>query len=192
VRRAGAGAALAAVLAAGCMGGDEAVIRAEALPRLVLRPPDLKGDWTQFDVGRQRLADAPPGDRADPTRFGREGGWIARYRRRGTPQTVGPLVVESRADRFESAGGAEDELDAARGDLERAAQQVDAPDLGDDASAFRTGGGQPGVVVFFTIVWRHGNVVATVAANGFDGRLELDHVADLAEKQQARLARAAE
>lgn len=177
------------------MGGDEeGEIGAAALPRLVLQPSDFAAEWTRFDGGRQRLADAPPGDRADPTRFGREGGWIARYRRRGSAETAGPLVVESRADLFESSGGAEDDFDAARRDLEQAAsggEGLDAPDLGDEAHAIALGSGDPGEIQFFTIVWRDGNVTATLTANGFQG-LRFAHVLELAEKQQARIERAAE
>jgi hypothetical protein len=178
------------------MGDDDgAEIGADALPQLVLQPSDLTPDWTRFDAGRQRLADAPPGDRADPTRFGREGGWIARYRRPGSSETAGPLVVESRADLFESVGGAEDDFDAALADIERLGQagseSIDTSDLGDEARGVGSVG-EPGQLQFFTIVWRDGNVTATLTANGFHGRLLPEHVVRLAEKQQARMARAAE
>ena len=43
--------------------------------------------------------------------FGRIEGWKARYRRPGSQTTRRPLVIESRADLFESADGAAEELE---------------------------------------------------------------------------------
>src|SRR5689334_17400820 len=92
---------LVAVLAlAACGGGADKPVKPSQLPKLVLQPHDLSGPFTAFDVGRQVRLDQVPGPRGNPARFGREGGWKARYNRPGSPTTRGPLVVESRADVF--------------------------------------------------------------------------------------------
>ena len=72
---------LAGVVAlAGCSGGDER-IEADSARRLVLQAEDVPREFERFDFGRTAQADLPAGARADPARFGREGGWKARYRR---------------------------------------------------------------------------------------------------------------
>jgi len=185
---------LLVAIAAGCGGGggdDERLLAESDLPQLVLRPADLTKDWTQFDGGRQLSSDAPSGERADETRFDRQGGWKARYRRSGTPATQGPLVVVSLADLFAGASGAEQDFDAAVDALERDAtssQPVeDLDELGDDARLLATGSSGPEELATVTIVWREQNVVAVVTANGFSGRLAPDDAIELAQKQQKRL-----
>ena len=168
-----------------CAHAEEAAIASGDLPRVVLQPDDLPRAFTRFDEGRQIGADAPPG--ATPDRFGRSGGWKARYRRSGSTETRGPLVVESRADLFASADGAAKDLEAMRARL-RGGRAVAQPHLGDDAvaSMLRQGG-----VVFFTIGWRYENVTASVSVNGFAGRLSLADAVALARKQQQRIEAAA-
>jgi hypothetical protein len=186
-------AGLVALLLAGCMSDEEAAIERRELPRLVLQPRDLPAGWTQFDGGRQLRADAPPGERSDPTRFGRIEGWKARYRRPGaSPETRGPLVVESRADLFEDAGGAESDFEAAKRALASGGRPFDAPDLGSGSYAVTSGDETAGTVRFFTVVWRHENVLATLSVNGFHGRVQPADVVELARKQQARIDRAAD
>ena len=56
----------------------------ETCPRwgpLLQRPPGAGGCYQ-------------PGPRSDPERFGRLDGWIARFRRPGSPPTEGPLVID--------------------------------------------------------------------------------------------------
>lgn len=200
-RRVVAALVLAAVLA-GCspLGGDneEPAIPETRLSAVVLQPDDLGDAFTRFDEGLLAIADAPASDRADPERFGRTGGWKARYRRPGSAATAGPLVVESRADLFEGSGGAEREFDAHRDELEPQARHasgadlVEVEELGDEAVALTQGTGDaPGTVVSHTVVWRYRNVSASVTANGFTGSLRLAHVLELARAQQRRVAGAA-
>ena len=92
---------LVVVVAAGC-GSSAARITAKQLPPLGLQPRDLPSAFERFDEGAQVSLDRVPGPRYDTARFGRQGGWKARYRRAGTTATPGPLVVESRADVFGS------------------------------------------------------------------------------------------
>jgi hypothetical protein len=193
------GVLLLALGAAGCAGGgNERSIPATALPNLVLQPKDLSAEFSRFDEGPLALADAPVGDRADLDRFGRVGGWKARYRRAGSPATRGPLVVESRVDLFEGAGGAEEELDTHTDELEllvrhpSSSRLLEIEDLGEEASALApVQGDAGGSAVFFTVVWRHENAVASVVANGFAGRLVLRDVLELARAQERRIDAAA-
>jgi hypothetical protein len=181
-----------ALAAAGCsFGGDDASVSRQALPRLVLQQSDLPHVFFRFDEGRQGLTDSPGGQRADATRFGREDGWKARYRRSGTERTKGPLVIESRADLFSSADGAKDDLDAAREDLAEDQldwQPIDEPGLGDESFAATL---VQGGVRFYQVVWRDANVTASLSANGFEPRLTLGEVLALAREQQDRIAAAA-
>lgn len=192
--------ALLAVLT-GCSpldGEDEATIADSMLPSLVLQPEDLPNVFTRFDEGPQAIADAPFGDRADPERFGRNGGWKSRFRRPGSAATRGPLVVESRAELFGGSSGAGRELDAHKDELglqahaPSDAELVEVDQLGDEAVALTQGSGAaPGSVVFHTLVWRYGNVTASIAANGFAGKLLLADVLELARAQQRRIVAAA-
>jgi hypothetical protein len=179
-------------------GDDGGAIPESVLSTLVLQPDDLPGAFARFDEGPLAIADAPVGDRADPSRFGRTGGWKARYRRSGSSATSGPLVVESRVDLFDGSGGAERELDAHRDELELQARHpsdselVEVELLGAEAVALTQGSGDiPDSVVFHTVLWRFGNVTASVAANGFTGKLLLADVLALARAQHRRIAAAA-
>jgi hypothetical protein len=190
-------ASCAAALA-GCMGGED-TIDVSAAQRLVLQQSDVSAAFTRFDFGRLASADLPGGARSDPSRFGREGGWKARYQRGGTPATSGPLVIESRVDVFESSGGAEDEFAAIRSELDAPPDPVMTPttrladpDVGDEALAWSAVvPARPRNTVFFTVAWRHRNVTASISVNGFEGRLELEEAIALAREQQRRIEAAA-
>jgi hypothetical protein len=193
------GAVLVLVLGlAGCAfdGGGGVTIDLEELPSTVLQPADLSVVFQRFDEGRQVLADNPGGSRSDRDRFGRRDGWKARYHRPGGQQTGGPLVVESRVDLFESSSGAVDDLEAAREDLtddELEWQPIDEPGLGDESFAATVV--EPGLgegVRHYRVYWRDDNVTAFVNVNGFEGRLTLEEVLELARKQQERISKAAE
>lgn len=159
------------------------------LRALVLQPRDLPRVFIQFDRGRQIMADRPSGARSDPARFGRLDGWKARYRRRGSAETRGPLVIESRADLFESSEGATEELEAID---EGGFRPLDDPRLGDDARAWSSFPGGAGAVRYFLVAWREDNVTALLLASGFEGKITLRDVLELARKQQGRMALAAD
>jgi hypothetical protein len=180
---------------AGCsIGGDEASIERRDLAQVVLQPDDVPRVFFRFDYGRQIAADLPGGERADPGRFEREDGWKARFRRPGTPATAGPLVIESRVDLFASAGGAGEDLDAARDEL--AASQlgwraIDEPGLGDESFAATFVQHGVGRVRHYQVFWRQDNATASVTANGFEGNFALADVLELARKQERRIEGAA-
>jgi hypothetical protein len=181
---------LLAIAVLGCSGGGEEGIDTSDLSKVVLQPADLRRVWVPFDVGPQIGADAPGGERADPERFGRVEGWKARYRRPGSPATVGPLVIESRADLFDSADGARRDLEVLEEDLAETlpgSRPLAAPMLGDDAVAATV---LEGKVRFYLVAWRQTNVTASLFLNGFDGRTTLAQTLALVRKQERRIAAA--
>jgi hypothetical protein len=166
-----------------------------ALSRLVLAPRDVR-PLLQFDVGPQVRLDNLVGPRKDPTRFGREGGWKARYRRSGSPATTGPLVLESRADVFKSASGAKRDLDAYEEEFREAINVaptsrhfLTAPTIGDSAVAMTIlQPGAPGSAIrFYRIAWRDHNATASVLVEGFDGKLGFATATRLARRQETHL-----
>ena len=179
--------ALVLLAAAGCAGGDEGVSEGR-LPELVLQPRDLPAIWVQFDEGRQIRADAPPGRRADPSRFDRQGGWKARYRRPGSATTRGPLVIESRADLFATGDGAEQDLDVLEQELDaslgQGARRIEVPGVGEEVVAATA---RQGRVRFYAIAWRQQNVVAAIRVNGFGSSLTVDDAMRLARRQEQRI-----
>ena len=182
---------LVVVVVAGC-GSSAARITAKQLPTLVLQPADLSA-FERFDEGAQVNLDRVPGPRYDTARFGRQGGWKARYRRAGTTATQGPLVVESRADVFGSSSNARDDLAAYRDQFAHAvaAHLLRAPHLGDDAVAMtQLQPGTPGVR-YYSIAWRVANATGSVTANGFDGRITFAQVIALARAAERHMAKAA-
>lgn len=188
------GLVIIVALLAGCsVGGDDdgAAVDARQLPQIVLQPADVPRDFARFDEGRQLAVE----QRIEGARFDRVDGWKARYRRSGTPATEGPLVIASLADAFESESGAEDAFAALEDALDGSDvgwQPVEAPMLGDEAIA-RTveQGSGPSRVRFHTILWRQGNITASVEANGFAAGLDVNDAVELARKQAARIESAA-
>jgi hypothetical protein len=183
-------AVLLALAAGGCMGGDgDEGYEAGQLERMVVLTEDLEGsNWTRFDWGKQERTDQPSGARSSPSRFGRIDGWKARYRRPGTRQTMGPLVLESRADVFADKDGAQQDYEAYGSELETAGLMLEAqPDLGDAAIV--------GTLVnddvrFYLVQWRLDNAVASINVNGYDGKLTKEHALELARKQLDRMREA--
>jgi hypothetical protein len=178
----------AAVLSlAGC-GSSGKTIQSDELSKLVLQRADLPPGFAAFYQGPQLSADQT-GARSDPKRFGRMGGWIARYNRGGSPRTKGPLVVASRVDLFKDAGGAKRELGLYPAQLQQAgARKIDVGKLGDQAFGVVTL--QTGAVNVrsYAIAWREHNASAELELNGF--RLSRLEALALARKQELRLRNA--
>ena len=180
--------ALAAVLLAGCGGAKHNLIEQAEAPKLVLSASALPPAFTQFDRGKQVLADRPPGPRFDPARFGRLGGWKSRFKRAGTRATRGPLVVESRLDLFETADGAKRDF-AAYAKQFAPLRGTQAAGLGDEARTFTfTTGSGSFEVRYVTVAWVDRNATASVSANGFEGRLRTADVLRLARVQARAMA----
>lgn len=130
--------------------------------------------------------------RSDLHRLDRGGGWVIRLHRPGTKATRGPLVVASTVDVFPGSDQAKKELDLFRAQLGRVVggKPLSLAKLGDEATGVTSV--QPGglAVRSFTVAWRERNVVASVTANGFEGKLSLADVLRLARRQERKLARA--
>ena len=180
--------ALAAVIVSalvGCMGGDEreSTIAPAELEAAVARLSDLPNGFSVFDEGPLQAVDRPRGER----------GWKARFRRPGSPSTAGPLVVESRVDAFDDESAAAEALTKLEGELqERGAAEVERPEIGDDAAAFREREESVTPVVLFHVAWRHANVLASVTISGFAGKVRLPDAVEIARAQQARIVAAAD
>jgi hypothetical protein len=179
---------------AGCsLTGDNGGTSLEVaqLEKLVLQPEDLPRSFMRFDEGRQVAADLPEGARADPARFGRRDGWKARYRRAGKVQTPGPIVIESKADVFDSGEGAEDDFEAARAETDESEpewQPIGEPGLGDESfAATLLQGPESSGVRFYQVVWREDNAVASLNVNGFARGLALEDALELARTQERRI-----
>ncbi len=181
---------VAVLYAVGCagVGGDDDSERRVASPNLrnlVLQDSDLPSAFMRFDYGEQTLTDFSA-TRGDPARFGRQGGWKARYRRPGTTATSGPLVVVSMVDAFADTGGARRDLDRHRLELSEHGT-LSRPHIGSEAVArARDVGGAS----YYDVAWRRANLTALISASGFRGRLTLADAVALAQKQDRRLARA--
>lgn len=179
-----------ALVLAACGGGGG--IQKERLSDLVLRRRDVGSRFVAFYSGRQTQLDTQGTPRANGSRFGREGGWIVRFRRGGASSANGPLVVESRADLFSGSSGAGKDLDLYRRQLASApaphVRPLALPKIGDAAVGvtFVQPGGKP--LRFYAIAWRYRNATASVTVEGFDGHLRPGDAIRLARRQQARIA----
>jgi hypothetical protein len=182
-----------ALAVAGCGGsGGKATVTRRELPRTVLQPADVPRSWTQFAEGKQVRLDAHAGPRQSATRFGREEGWIARYR---ATSSTGPAVVESRADLFETVSGAKKDLSAYREELKTGIagsgatpKLLPSPSLGDASVA---GELRQGPAVFLVVAWRRSNATASVTVEGQAASTHVGDVLALARRQDRRLERAA-
>jgi hypothetical protein len=171
---------------AGCMGADDR-ISSDRLSRLVLQPEDVPDGVDRFDEGRLGPTDAPAGRRRDPARFGRTGGWKARYRAVGGAPG-GILLIESRIDAFAEHAGAEQDLDAYRAQV-----IAEEADVGDEALVTTTRQeAVPRPIRFTTVAWRQGSVTASVLVQGFEDAVRTESVLALARKQEERIARESE
>ena len=184
-------AAAILIAVSGCGSGDEGPLSEGELAKLVLQPGDLPG-FDQFDEGRQVFADAHPGPRSDATRFGRQDGWKARYRRRGGRETRGPLTVESRVDVFADVDGAKRDLDAYGEEFRGTAaplrgRVLEVDSIGDEGWALTVVPGSPASARTYTVAWRDGRITASVTTVGL-GRLRLSDALALARKQEDRIA----
>ena len=187
-----------ALLAAGCMGDDGggdsgSSVSASEGESLVLQQEDVGSEFTEFDSGEQRRVDLSP-PRDDPNRFGREGGWKARFSRTGTRETEGALVISSLADLFGSANDAGEDFELYKTSLDQfvaaGGRQVSVSGLGDEAYAVTFEQGlAPNLIHHYAIAWRNGAVTASVTANGY--RLTWPQALELARAQDSRIRSAA-
>jgi hypothetical protein len=182
-------------LGAGC--GSQHSVRPLSdarLAKLVLQPSDLPG-LEQFANGREVSSEQSPVLGADPARVGRQRGWVARYRRRGNPDTAGPLLMASTVEMFDRPARAskffgqlrkrDATIVAASGLV-----SVDLPTVGGESYAYATPHARRRTVRTVIVTWREGRFVAVAFANGFAERMSVPDVLALARRQEDRLAAA--
>jgi hypothetical protein len=181
-----------ALTLAACGGSNGHTVAAGQLNSLVLRQKDVGGAFASFYDGPQVNLDNAGTVRADPQRYGREGGWIARYHRGGSPSTRGPLVIESRVDIFKDAAGAKTDLLAYSDVLKKMPGarplRLAGPKIGDGAVGVTFVQASSKPLRFYRIAWRDRNVTASVILEGFDGKLRLDQALALARRQERLIA----
>jgi hypothetical protein len=173
--------------------GGESEVSARQLRSLVLQPRDLPRDYLRFDVGPIAPIELHAGPREDASRFGRKGGWKARYKRSGSARRNGPLLVVSMIDLFDSRDGAKADLaayDEEFGSMPRA-RRLKITGVGDTATGvtFTRGSGRY-TIRFYRIAWREANTTASVSVDGSEGALSLSDASALARKQETRIRRA--
>jgi hypothetical protein len=170
---------------------------AARLEPLVVLPEDLATTggppaFQRFDEGRLLLADQPGGARSDPLRFGRLGGWKARYRRTDPADKGGILVIDSKVDLFADEAGAARELDAIVVDAPRSGARAVPPprSFGDSTVALVIEQPASDSVGYYIVAWRRGPFVGWVQVSGFRGRVSLEDAMALVERVDGRLSNA--
>ena len=165
---------LVPLLAGGCGGGGGGgTISARRLDDLVLQPADVSTSFRHVFI--RTLTGAPQ--------------LTVRYTRAAAPTTHGPQVIESSVHVFGSHraadAGVDDELAALR--RRPGWMPIDEPGVGDESFA---GTLVRGGVRYYEVFWRDSNATASLHVNGFEQRLPLADVLELARKQQRRIAQA--
>ncbi len=147
--------------------------------------------FTAFENGPQVRLDNEGTNRSDPSRFGREGGRIARLRPTDSAARKGPLLVESRADLFKGSDGAKSDFGAYLGQLTGRnggdQKEVGTAGLPQDSKGitFTQPGGR--TLRFFRIAWRERNATASITVEGFDGDITQAQAIELAKKQETHM-----
>jgi hypothetical protein len=178
---------IAVCLVAGCGGGGKK-IPVTQLPSLVLQPQDVTG-FVRLDFGPLGIVDTHPGARENPSRFGRKGGWKARYR------GLRRLTVTSTADLFGSEDGAKQDFDAYNVQFQQ--EIVDSDGEESFISVPKIGAGSLAVTIASggvrtsTIAWRYANVTASIELAGPSGLVANDRLIRFARRQERRIEAAA-
>lgn len=179
-------------LGAGCGSHAAAPLPDRQLAKLVLQPSDVP-NLERFANTREVSSEQSPALGGDPERFGRQGGWVARYR--GSGAANGPLLLASTVEMFDAADGAgkffgEQRTRDKRVEAATGLTSVDIPRVGDESYAYATPHARPGTIRTVLVTWRDGRFVATALANGFAERMPVGVVPALVRRQDRRLAEA--
>ena len=194
MRAAGATAfLLVALVLAGCGTSSGKKLSDRELGTLVLQEADLPA-LKQYASEHQVRSELDPVLERDPTKFGRQGGWTARYQR-PTTSGRGPLTESSIATVFSDAHGARKYVAAVKGNQERTniaagLKEVEVPALGDETVAVASAKAPSRSVRSVLITWRDGRFVGSVTALGFAQQMNVADVVALARKQEKRIAAA--
>lgn len=167
--------AFALVALAGCsFSGDESTIDDGRVDELVLQPADVGTGFHRTSI--ENLAGDPIAE--------------VRYRR-VPPRVLGPLTIRSTARVLASSEVADKALQSQRSRLKDRPNwlPIDEPGLGDESFAATV---VHGGVRSYTVFWRDDNATASLDVRSLQDRFPFAEVFELAEKQQRRLAAAAD
>ena len=125
--------------------------------------------------------------------FGRIGGYASGWRPGASSGVSGPLQIESSASTFESVGGATDAFALGVKEVGTKFTKVELKKgIGDEARMWKTEvAGINGPLTLFTVAWRTGRVLSTMAVASEQGRVAADVATEYANKAQARVEAAA-
>jgi hypothetical protein len=185
---------VAALVLGGCGGGSAKRLADRELANLVLQSSDLSRRYSVFAAGKETHGELAPALRGDEHRFGRQGGWVARYRTTSRSPAHGALTLVSTADVFAGSSAAGKYFGAVRKYDQQTApatglKDEPIPRVGDEARAVASPPGPPRSVRIFVVTWRDGRIVATVSATGFARSLRLADVLALVRRQESRIVR---
>ncbi len=187
--------ACALVLVA-CGGRAAKPLSDDQLQSLVLQPSDLPSQLARFSFEREIRSEQDAVLGGDPTRFGRQGGWVARYRRRGNPRAQGPLTVVSTVEMFGRSASASRYLGAQEEREKTSAptaglKKVSVPSIGAESHALASARAPRGSVRYVVVTWRDGRFVGSVAASGYAELMSVLDVVALARSQEKRVEKTA-
>jgi hypothetical protein len=165
----------------------------EQLQTLVLQSDDLSPSMARFSFEHELRSEQSPVLAGDPSRFDRQDGWVARYRRRGNPRIQGPLTVVSTIEMFARPAGASQYLDAVEKRDEEVAptgglKEVIFPTIGSNSHTLASAHTPRGSVRYVVVTWRDGRFVGSVSASGYAELMSIADVVALARSQE-RLVR---
>jgi hypothetical protein len=178
--------------------GPDALTLLADLGAIALQSEDLAelgGAFEAFDVGETSLIDSLPPPQSARDRFGRLGGWKARYRQ--SPQiTTGILVVDSRIDLFPDAGAAASDVNAYvqryTAQASTAGVPTASPPIGDATITLAIVPSDIAQVRSAMIAWRHGPFTGQVVVSGLGNVDPAAAVKMLAEAVDQRMTDAVE
>ena len=111
-------------------------------------------------------------------------GWLP-----GTPGPQGPLQIESSASTFETVGGAVDAYAAGLKEIGSKLKQADPGEtVGEESRMWtQTLQSSSGPLTLYSMAWRSGQVLATIAVTAQKDGISADDALAYAQKQQARI-----
>lgn len=119
--------------------------------------------------------------------WGRIAGYASSWRP-GKVDVQGPLQVFSTASTYDNVGGAEDAFAQGLKEVSSAYKRVDSKGVGDESRMLtRVLDGPNGKLTQYAIVWRRGQVIATIAATSLQDTVSADDALAFAQKQEKRI-----
>lgn len=166
----------------------------EQLQTLVLQSADLPRTLERFSSDHELRSEQSPILEGDSGRFGRQNGWVARYRRSGNPRLRGPLTVASTIEMFGRSAGASKYLHAVeKRDREVASltglKELRVSAIGATSHGLESAHAPRGSIRYVIVTWREGRFVGIVSASGYAELMSARDVVALARSQEKRVKR---